>query len=101
MNLKHESIEALQRNIKDIVYKYLDNNQYNIFFFGSRVQEKGDERSDIDIGIKGSKPIPVNVFETIKDKIEEIPTLYTIDIVDFQKVSPEFKSVALKKIIPW
>lgn len=73
-------------------------NQYKVFFFGSRVTGKGDERSDIDIGIEENIKIPLNVITQIKEEIGNLPILYKIDIVDFKNTSPEFKEVALQDI---
>ena len=38
---------------------------------------KGDDRSDIDIAVCG-----VSDMEKLQEEIEDIPTLYTIDLVD-------------------
>ncbi len=70
-----------------------------MFFFGSRVTGKGvDERSDIDVGFSGLKELQGKEISGIKEAIENLPTLYKIDFVDFSKVSENFKSVALKQI---
>jgi len=62
------------------------------------VSGKGNERSDIDIGIQGAKPISVSASSEIEEEIENLPILYKIDVVDFSKVSEKFKQVALEKI---
>jgi len=63
-------------------------------FFGSRVNGKDDERSDIDIGIEGSSPISLEVMAQIKDEISALPTLYHIDIIDFASVDKDFYRIA-------
>jgi len=98
MRLKFYSVENLKKQILEIIGKYLDLNCYKVFFFGSRVSGKGDERSDIDIGIEGPKPIPTKIMGKIEEEIEQLPILYKIDVVDFKKVSPKFKKVAKEKI---
>lgn len=45
--------------------------------FGSRAKGTAMERSDIDIAVSGADDI-----ETLKEDIDEIPTLYKVDIVD-------------------
>jgi len=82
----------------NIIGKHLDVSQYRIFFFGSRVCGGGDERSDIDIGIEGEKEIPLEVMGKIREEIEGLPILYKIDVVDFKRVSSEFRDVAMRKI---
>ncbi len=98
MRLEFYSSEKLKQEVGSIVGKYLDLNQNKIFFFGSRVTGKGDERSDIDIGIEGTKKISWQVMAKIKEDIENLPILYKIDVVDFKKVSPDFYDLAKQKI---
>lgn len=94
MQLKHESITQLQASIYKIIRGYLDES-YRIFFFGSRVEGTHDEHSDIDIGIEGPEKIPHSTLAKIQESVNELPILYSIDMVDFKRVSPDFKEVAL------
>lgn len=76
---------------------------YSAFFFGSRISGTSSPRSDIDVGIEGERPLPPDIFRTIKARCEAVATLYTIDIVDFSETSEEFKKVAkthIEKIYP-
>ena len=100
MRLEYESKEKLEKEILNIFRKYIDLKEYKLFFFGSRVTGKGNERSDIDIGIIGKKSVPVSALSEIEDEIENMPILYKIDLVDFNNVSEKFKQVALEKIEP-
>lgn len=45
--------------------------------FGSRAKGTALERSDIDIAVSGVKD-----YDALLEEIEEIPTLYKIDLVD-------------------
>ena len=94
MNIEHYSLEKLKKDISAIIGQYLDLSTYRVFFFGSRVSGKGSERSDIDIGIEGKEPIPVSLLEKIRENINQLPTLYSIDVVDFLNASDDFKKVA-------
>jgi predicted nucleotidyltransferase len=98
MRLEHYSQKKLKKEILKIFGKHLNLDLYKIFFFGSRILDKGSERSDIDIGIDGPEEIPAKIMARLKEEIENLPILYKIEIVDFKKVSPEFREVALKKI---
>lgn len=95
MRLEFYSIEKLKKDILGIVAKYLNTSEYKPFFFGSRASGKGNQYSDIDIGIKGPQEIPYEIMAQIKEDIENLPTLYKIEIVDFGKVSSDFRDVAL------
>ncbi len=98
MRLEHEVVAELKQKILGIVGTYLDLKKYKVFFFGSRVSGKGNERSDIDLGIWGPEPIPLTVLRKIKDDITEIKMLYAIDVVDFAETSEDFREVALKNM---
>lgn len=95
MDLEHYPVEKLKQQILAIVGKHLDLLKYRMFFFGSRVAGKGTDRSDIDVGIEGP-PIPAGAMLDIQEEIENLPTLYKIEIVDFLAVAPIFKEVALQ-----
>jgi len=98
MKLAHYSEKKLKKEIKEIIGKHLDLKKYKVFFFGSRITGKGDEKSDIDVGIEGKEAIPAGAFLDIQDEIENLPTLYKIEIVDFAEVDKKFKEVAKKHI---
>lgn len=98
MRLQHESAEELKAKLREIVGKYVDLKTHQLFFFGSRVQGRGDERSDVDVGIEGPAGVPGHVMEKIREAIEDLPVLYKIDIVDFYEVSDDFRRVALQAV---
>ena len=98
MRLEHYPEEKLKKEILEIVGKYLDLSKYKIFFFGSRVAGKGDERSDIDVGIEGQEPLPPGALSDIQEEFENLPTLYKVEIVDFSRVDDRFKKVAKEHI---
>lgn len=98
MRLEHGNLEQLKKEILAIFGTHVDVNSYSVFFFGSRVAGTGGDRSDIDIGIQGSAPIPDDAMAAIKEEIANIKTLYKIDVVDFHGVSPSFREVALKHV---
>lgn len=98
MELKNYPADRLKEEILAIVGKYLDLNKYEVFFFGSRVSGKGTDRSDIDVGIEGPEPVPAKAWFGIEEEIENLPMLYKVEIVDFKKVAPIFKEVAMRHL---
>jgi predicted nucleotidyltransferase len=97
MRLEHYSVELLKQQVLDIIYRHVDNPEdYKVFFFGSRVSDTGDERSDIDIGIEGEQQVPHSALAKIREEFENLSLLYKIDIVDFKRVTDEFKTLAEK-----
>jgi len=69
---------------------------YRLFLFGSRAKGTSNDKSDIDIGIISNTRITGKQLLTIQEKLEQIPTLLKIDVVDFNSVDDEFKKIALK-----
>jgi predicted nucleotidyltransferase len=96
MRLEHYSEQKLKSEIRKIFGRYLDLRRYRIFFFGSRVADFNSERSDIDIGIEGPEEIPGNIMIEIREEIDNLPTLYRFDIVDFGNVSTKFRDAAMR-----
>jgi predicted nucleotidyltransferase len=71
---------------------------YRVFYFGSRVAGKGTERSDLDVGIEAEAELPTGLLTAIKEKTDNIPIMQKIDVVDFKRVSNDFKDLALQNI---
>lgn len=73
-----------------------------VFLFGSRATGNFSKSSDFDIGITGltKKEFQTITFE-FEEFLEESIVPYSVDIIDFDKVSTEFKKVATKKIEIW
>ena len=89
-------ISGIIEKIEKIIQEEVDCD-YRLFLFGSRVKDYFHEKSDIDIGILSEKPLDAIQLFSIKEKIDEIPTLLKIDFVDFSVVSEDFRTVALKQ----
>ncbi|MCK4418294.1 nucleotidyltransferase domain-containing protein [Candidatus Aerophobetes bacterium] len=98
MKLEFYPEEELKSQILNIVGKYLDLSSYRVLFFGSRVKRDNFPRSDIDIGIEGPEEISAKIKLEIEEELDNLPTLYKFDLVDFKKVTPEFKREALKNV---
>ncbi len=98
MKLEHYSLERLQREIGEIVWKYLACDDYKVYFFGSRVMGNSSAWSDIDVGIEGLVTIPPVIMAKIRDEITALPMLYNIDIVDMRAATPAFRHIAKQQI---
>ena len=59
-------------------------NAKEVILFGSRAKDTAIERSDIDIAVSG-----VENIDLLIRKIEELPTLYSIDIVNMDDCKNE------------
>ncbi len=69
---------------------------YKVFLFGSRATGTAKGRSDFDVGVYGKRPIPLKTFYTIEDLLGTIETLYSIELVDLNRVSLSFRKEAMK-----
>ncbi len=56
----------------------------SVYLFGSRAKGTFRERSDIDIAVSGADDM-----EMLKEEIEALPTLYTVDVVDLDTCGNE------------
>jgi predicted nucleotidyltransferase len=81
-----------------VIRRHLPDPAYGVFLFGSRATGSAGERSDIDIGIEGPVPVPRVALAAIHDELEEAPTLYTIEVVDFARMPERFRRVAQRQI---
>lgn len=90
-------IEDVKKEIIKILKNELSDTEYSAFFFGSRITGKNSPTSDLDVGIEGKNSVPENILRNIKARCEAIPTLYSIDIVDFYFLNDDFKKVAKEK----
>jgi len=96
MNSEPDNIQPILDRIAEIVWREMEEN-YRLFLFGSRASDGHDSKADIDIGIIADKPVEAKTMVSIKEKLEQIPTLLKIDFVDFSSVSHDFRKIAMKK----
>ena len=90
--------EKIEKEIKEIISRFLDFKEYQVFIFGSRVTDKAKKFSDYDIGIWGKKAVQGYILAEIEEALEESDIPYKADIVDLSLVSSDFKKVALLEI---
>lgn len=55
-----------------------------VILYGSRAKGTARERSDIDIAVSGAEN-----FDILVEKIEELPTLYSVDLVNMDTCKNE------------
>jgi len=88
-------VSEVIEKIKQILKRDLPEG-YRIYLFGSWAKGNAEERSDIDIAILGDQELDWKTFLKIKEKIEDIPTLRKIDVVDLKVVGRQFREEVLK-----
>lgn len=93
------NLEESLKFIRDTIYKYLPEGEYEAFVYGSRAGGTAQRWSDIDIGIRGDEEVPLRKLILIKHEIEDSKIPYKVDVVDFAHVSDKFKDLALKETV--
>ncbi len=87
--------DAIIARLVKITGEYLGSD-CKILLFGSWAKGNALDTSDIDIGILGEKKVPFGIMVKIFNKVEKIPTLRSIDIIDLMAKDEEYKKNVLK-----
>ncbi|MCP4750152.1 MAG: nucleotidyltransferase domain-containing protein [Proteobacteria bacterium] len=98
--MKDPSKKYLEETRK-IILNLLDDPNVRVFLFGSRTSGQAGFSSDIDVGFSGFQESSQTCFRKIRMALEESRVPYHVDLVDFDKTSDEFKTIALKNVIKW
>ncbi len=67
-----------------------------VIWFGSWPEGHARAHSDLDIAICAGMAIPPDKFARFRDAVDEIPTLYEVDLVDFEVVGPLLRQEILR-----
>ena len=89
--------EEIKSMIKKVIATHLSGD-YSAFIFGSQAGLPELIRADIDIGIDAARPLTLREESLIWNGLDEMPTLYKFDLIDFFEADDSFKKVALKNI---
>lgn len=81
--------EEIIKQAVAIIKKHLSND-CKIYLFGSWAKGNALKTSDIDLGILNNEKTPWKTMTKIKDEIEDINTLRSIDVVDLNSVDEDF-----------
>ena len=67
-----------------------------VIWFGSWPRRKALAHSDIDVAISIGVPIPPERMALLHDAVDDIATLYQIDLVDLSSAGPGLREEVLK-----
>lgn len=93
-----QGVEEARRIALAAVRRHVPDRAYRVFLFGSRAEGRARGHSDIDVGIEGPRALHFETLTKIREELEEAPTLYSIDVVDFARVPEKFRRVAHKRV---
>ena len=74
----------IEEILQEIIRICVNNSATKVILFGSRAKGTALERSDIDIAVRGTKD-----NGKLREELDDIPTLYTIDVVDMDECRNE------------
>ena len=83
------------QTIKSILHSWVPTAES--WVFGSRAQDQGAKYSDVDLLLKMPKPISFNVMFKLRDAFAESNLTFKVDVVDWQRITPEFRAAILEK----
>jgi predicted nucleotidyltransferase len=95
----------LSQHDLDVVIKILRTHlpvtDYDIYFFGSRVNGTSTEKSDLDVLIKGKKLAPLEKIALINEAMENSNLTFKVDVLDFHACDPVIaKRLLQEAVIP-
>ncbi len=89
------SNEELIKATVEVIKKFLPDAV--VIVYGSRAKGNFRPNSDLDVAILTDGEVPAPLMAQIREKLEELPTLVSFDLVDLSSVSEDFKNVVLKE----
>lgn len=89
--------EKYLQKIKNIIKEFNGKKNLKFFIYGSSLKQ--DHFGDIDIGVLGGAD--EKEIAALKEKFSDSDLPYNFDVVDFEKVLPEFKNNVFNGQILW
>jgi predicted nucleotidyltransferase len=90
----------IARDVAAIVRRIIGNPAYRVVLFGSWAEGCARQRSDIDVGIDGPTSVDPVLMQEIREVCERLPTLHTIDLVDFATLPDHVRADARAHAVP-
>lgn len=82
----------VEKNITKIIHTILELTQpKQIIWFGSRVHGTAHRYADYDIALAGAE-LDHRAERHLKEALDDKLGIYTVDLIDIEKVDPEFKA---------
>lgn len=88
--------EEILQMVKHTVASNLNSLPYKLFIFGSQANRKELIKADIDVGIEAARNLTDTELGVIWNALQELPSLYDFDFIDFKNADENFKKIALK-----
>lgn len=82
-----ERVRELASQVADKIHKELGNDT-EVIWFGSWIRGDAAPHSDIDLALRPSTPTDPLAIAQLRAWIDEMPTLFSIDLVNLDEASP-------------
>jgi type I restriction enzyme S subunit len=82
------------QEILNLLAEYLPDKR--ILAFGSRVRHTARPHSDLDLAILDDKPTGLSRLGLIRDAFEASDLPFRVDLLDWQRLTPEFQQIILQ-----
>ncbi|MDC9715131.1 MAG: nucleotidyltransferase domain-containing protein [Gammaproteobacteria bacterium] len=83
-------VDNIIRTIANEFHQIFDVNT-SLLLFGSRANNTASQYSDIDLAIQHAQELDGNKMRKFQNFIDNIPTLYSVDLLDINDASAELK----------
>ncbi len=90
--------EKYLKELREIVIANVDVSKWQPVVFGSRINGASRRYSDIDLGFKGSSPMPISMIAKLWNAFDDSDIPYVVDIVEISLVNKEFLKEALSEM---
>jgi len=67
----------------------------SVIWFGSWIRGDASPHADIDLAVRSAAPIDPVTLATLRQWIDDLPTLYSIDLVNLDDVAPRLANEIL------
>ncbi len=89
-------VEELARQVAVLARRELGP-QTRVWWFGSWPEGRARSRSDLDIAVLPDETAGPEGMARFRQAVEDLPTLYRIDLVDLREVGEAFRQRILKR----
>lgn len=89
------------KKLKELVLVSLKDEKVKVVLFGSRARGDNCGTSDVDIGLIPYTALNKKKMVLVKDRVEELNIPYKVEIVDFSRVSADFRKEAMRGAVIW
>ena len=83
------------------VKPYLARRGIRLFLFGSRARADAGPRSDLDLALHGSGPLPGDLLSDIREALEESLLPFRADVVDYATACVELRRAIDAEGVEW